>query len=72
MAKYPGLRPVYSGNDDDFGKYYSGSNKAKQIQRKSKLLKNDSELQLVESRIPSSSKVNLVRFTTNSGSKDSI
>ena len=26
MAKYPGLRPVYSGNDDDFGKYYSGSN----------------------------------------------
>ena len=39
MAKYPGLRPVYSGNDDDFGKYYSSSNKARQIHRKSKLLK---------------------------------
>ena len=39
MAKYPGLRPVYSGNDDNFSKYYSSSNKAKQIQRKSKLLK---------------------------------
>jgi hypothetical protein len=39
MAKYPGLRPFYSGNADDFGKYYSGSTKAKQIQRKSKLLR---------------------------------
>lgn len=39
MAKYPGLRPVYSGNDDDFGKYYLGSNKARQRHRKFKLLK---------------------------------
>jgi len=39
MAKYPGMRPLYSGTDDDFGKYYSHSNKAKQIQRKSKRLK---------------------------------
>ena len=39
MAKYPGMRPFYSGNDDEFGKYYSGSAKAKQIQRKSKKLR---------------------------------
>ena len=39
MAKYPGMRPFYNGSDDDFGKYYSGSNKARQIQRKSKLSK---------------------------------
>lgn len=39
MAKYPGLRPAYAGNADEFGRYYSGSNKSKQIHRKSKLLK---------------------------------
>lgn len=41
MAKYPGLRPEYSGNDDDFGKYYLGSNKSKQNRRKSKILKKN-------------------------------
>ena len=39
MAKYPGLRPDYSGTDDQFGRYYSGSSKAKQLQRKNKRLK---------------------------------
>lgn len=38
MVKYPGLRPHYSGNDDEFGKYYLGSNKQKQNHRKNKKL----------------------------------
>lgn len=34
MAKYPGLRPQYWGNAEEFGKYYTGSNKQKQRKRK--------------------------------------
>lgn len=39
MANYPGgtLKPVH-GNAGEFGKFYTGSNKAKQNQRKRKQL----------------------------------
>ena len=33
MAKYPGLQPHY-GDADGFGRYYTGSSKAKQMHRK--------------------------------------
>lgn len=36
MAKYPGMRPEYPGNDEQFGKYYIGSNKSRQLKRKKK------------------------------------
>jgi len=39
MAKYPGGKTRFcDGNADEFGKYYTGSQKAKQNQRKRKQL----------------------------------
>ena len=39
MGKYPGSKlKIEHGNAGDFGKFYTGSNKAKQNQRKRKQL----------------------------------
>lgn len=44
MANYPGgtLKPMH-GNPDGFGKYYTGSNKAKQAKIKRKQLAKQSK-----------------------------
>lgn len=44
MAKYPGSKfRIEHGNADEFGKYYLGSNKQKQNDRRRKLLERSSK-----------------------------